>query len=224
MRRLTHQVEKRPARAALPNPCDVGNPRIRRNCVQMQTFKFGPVQLTAREVRSLRALKIPNWWRSEVEIHHRKTTDTIPSRFRSFRIAPDLLPSLRVQYLWRHRLNPRALVGVGEHGTFVHLHGVGTHWRTNGHGARIFEGRFLLCRAFWQGLGWLLSIHPRRLNLYRKTLLPYLPPPCALSYRHEDAARQPGIPPLHERHANDYECVENHTQEARDGTKKEEAS
>jgi hypothetical protein len=191
---------------------------------QMQTVSVGAVQLTGREVRSLRALRTPDWWQSGFETVHRTGIETTPNRFQSFRIAPDLLPALKVQYLWRHRLNPKALVGVDEHGTFVHLPGVGTHWRTNGHAARIFEQKFLLFRAFWQGFGWLLSTHPRRLNRYRKTLLPYLPPSRALSYPHEAAAGHARIPPVHERHANDHERIEDDAQEAGDGAKKKEAS
>ena len=90
-------------------------------------------QLTESELRSLRAIRCPEWWQREALSAPQSPIPTASSQqstllLRFWRRFFDTHrpPILEGKTVYRHYLNPKAIVAVGKSQSFVHLPGVKT--------------------------------------------------------------------------------------------------
>lgn len=93
--------------------------------------------LSEREVRSLKRLKVPEWWLSPVR--HNFQAGCLPdiplkgmsgdSHLQSGNTLHEDQPNPEVLNLGRHHTHSKVLLGVGSFRSFSHLPGVGTRWQ-----------------------------------------------------------------------------------------------
>jgi hypothetical protein len=113
--------------------------------------------LTATELRSLRSLKLPDWWQPETP-----SVPATPSQAGATRVPEQCLhflgelfgryrrpPVLEGAQIRRHHLNPKAIVVVKECGALLHVPGVGSLWQRRGGRSQRTDARRILFRRLW---------------------------------------------------------------------------
>ncbi len=144
-------------------------------------------QLTESELRSLRAIRCPEWWQREALSAPQSPIPTASSQqstllLRFWRRFFDTHrpPILEGKTVYRHYLNPKAIVAVGESQSFVHLPGVGTRFLGISHQENSVTRKYLLRQLWWTLLAVLGSTHPLKAEKRRSLVLPSCPLPFSV--------------------------------------------